>query len=127
MPKSNTLSIIHKLNPNLLLLLKKVALIERLSLSSLIDQISMQITPTMSIESCISMFCAAYFAQATTLQGHQAAGHGNGSVSIQSALNCFGMNQQRYDLAIHHLNDSLISEGRKRYDSKCLLDHMKGA
>lgn len=72
---------IGNLPPNLWLLLKKISIIEEVPLSELLSLIKSHQKIEAPLDKIIAIFCAHYFAQASTLQGHYAAGHGFESIS----------------------------------------------
>ena len=98
-----------RLHPNLLLLLQRVCTIEHMSLHDLIEQINLHRASKMRLDTAIGVFCANYFAQSSTLQGHEAARHGQGPDSIRSVSESIGINAKRYDLSLHMPNNHRMS------------------
>ena len=103
------------MHPGLLLLLKKICIIERLTP---LDVVSLVVSPEnrLPLDYSIGLFCANYFAQACTLQGHEAARHGEGRASIKTVSKSMEVNAKRYDLALNIANDCRISEDYEPYD-----------
>ena len=106
---------INKLHPNLLLLLRKICVIERTTINDLVLKICTYSRDKTSLEITISFFCANYFAQSSTLQGHKAARHGQNRFTIKTVSDAIQINKKRYDLSLLVPNDSLISEDIEKY------------
>lgn len=100
---------IEPLPPNLLLLLRRIGVVEEMPVTKLLDFLARHNEDNLPMEQLISMFCANYFAQAATLVGHAAANHGQGQATIKDVMGSLKMNTRRYELAVLCRNEERIS------------------
>ena len=108
--------IINNLHPTLILLLTKICIVEKVSMADLVTMIDQCRSKTMSFHAFSSLFCANYFAQSSTLQGHKAARHGAGKFIARTAKECIHINHKRYDLSLIMTNNSVLSEDCSRFN-----------
>ena len=107
---------INQLHTTLILLLKRICVIEDITMTQLVTKINSCRPEETSLHIFASLFCASYFAQSSTLQGHKAARHGKGKFIIKTARDCNTANHKRYDLSLLMPNDSLLSEDCSKFE-----------
>jgi hypothetical protein len=96
------------LSPGVHLLLKRISILEKITVHELTGFISFH-GKERPLEEAASLFCAYYFAQSATLSGHKAARHFQGIKSLEAVVSSMKINNRRYELAIDLLNDCTLS------------------
>ncbi len=110
---------LSKLHPNLQLLLKKISVIERIEMHALTAQIDSHRKKNMRLDTAIGIFCASYFAQASTPHGHEAARHGQGHESIKCISDSLTLNQPLFSTfcPLSSTNDYIMSSNSQNIHS----------
>lgn len=101
-----------RLKSNLRFLLRKISLIEKIDVDDIVSMISSEKSDKIPLSEAIAVFCANYFSQASTLLGHDLAGHGQGNCSITNVFKCVGTNNRNFEYSFILTNEIKLIEDR---------------
>jgi hypothetical protein len=102
--------IFYNLHPCLKILIRSICENEKLDVDRLIEAISKYSSKKHIIDNSIAIFCAIYFAQSSTSQGHQAARHGEGEKVIQDIIDIMNADDLKNDIPLILKNNSRLTD-----------------